>query len=356
MPQAAWWLIAAVLVAPLAAFPPETGIGLMQAKNVILIVLGLAVVIWRVPNPWVQGFAAWCVLAFLDSGLRVWALTGVLAVLAWCLLYAEAARLTETWWRKVRLAIAVAALFQIAWVGLQAAGIDPVFTGAPSYPSSAVRGGPPPLIGWFGNPMDMALFLGLSLPALAALSPWLLAAGAVGILALGATVGAVALAIAALWRAPTWRWRAAVAVMLLLVGAWFAAVRDPQGPGLRPLVWTQAAVLAAQRPVFGWGPNALGYRILLIHPATKELWNFLFNEWLQASMELGVPAAVLAGGWLVHTGLRLRGRWARTGEALPACLILLAASTFSIPFRIGPTALLAALYLGRLEAVAREAE
>lgn len=354
MPLSVFWLIAAVLLAPLAAFPPETGIGLMQAKTVLFIVFGLAVVVWRVPNPWIQGLVAWTVLAFLASGMRTWALTGVLAVLAWSLLYAEATRLTEASWRKVRLAVAAAAVFQLAWMGLQAAGVDPIFVGAPSYPSSAVRGGPPAVVGWFSNPMDTSLFLGVSLPVLAAVSPWLLVLAALGIVALGATVGAVALAIVALWWAPSWPWRATVAAGLLILGVWFVAVRDPGGMGLRPVVWTQAVVLAAQRPLLGWGPNALGYRIHLIHPATNERWNFLFNDWLQAALELGVAAPALAVGWLGSTLWRLRGRWAQTGEALPALLVLLAASTFSIPLRIGPTALLAALYLGRLEAIANE--
>ena len=48
-------------------------------------------------------------------------------------------------------------------------------------------------------------------------------------------------------------------------------------------------------------------------------------------------------------GRRLRGRVSAGAELAPVLAILLAASCFSIPFRIGPVALLAALVLGQLE-------
>ena len=88
---------------------------------------------------------------------------------------------------------------------------------------------------------------------------------------------------------------------------------------------------------------------------TNERWNYFFSEWLQGTVELGFGAPLLAAGYLVSLARRLRGRWAACGEALPGALALLAVSFFSIPLRIVPTALLAALWLGRLESIAQEA-
>ena len=354
MPLTTWWLIAAVVLVPLVAFPASSGIGLAQAKNALVVVFGLGLIVWRLPSAWVKAIAALALVSFVATGMTVWALAGVLGVLAWLLVYAEASRLTDAGWRAVRWAIAGAAGFQVAWMGLQAVGLDPLFL--PLSYRGDVLPGTPPVVGWFGNPMDAAVFLGLSLPAAVALSPWLLVPGAVVIGALGATAGAVCVALTALWVVPSWRWRAAAAVVLLAAGAAFALVRDPQGAGLRPVIWRNAAALAWARPVLGWGPNAVGYRLRTIHPRTVEHWDFYFNEWLQGGVELGLAGPALALGYLASLAWRLRRCGHALGEALPGALALLALSTFSIPLRIGPAALLGALYLGRLEGLAQEAQ
>lgn len=380
MPLTVWWLVAAVVIAPLAFFPATTGVTIAQAKNVVVIVAALALVVWRLPHLWAQALAVLSLLAFMATGFSGWALTGVLGIFGWLVVYGEASRLTDDGWRLVRRAIAAAALVQIAWMGVQAAGADPIFTpldyrgGIPlrhqdggrivachdpepaararcldEHREQGYRVDRPAAIGWFDNPMDTALFVGLSLPAVSALSPWLLVLGGAAIWSLGATAGAVCFAIAALWTAPSWRWRAALAAVLIVGGTWFLAIRDPQGAGLRPTIWRNAATLALHRPVLGWGPNAVGYRIQTIHPVTHERWDFVFNEWLQGALELGLAGPALVLGYLGSLAWRLRRRWRELGEELPAVLALLAVSTFSIPLRVGPVALLGALYLGRLE-------
>src|SRR3990167_1144353 len=354
MPLTTWWLVAAVVLAPLAAFPGSSGIGLAQAKNALVVVFGLGLIVWRLPSVWAQAFAALALLSFMAAVMTVWALAGVLGVFAWLLVYAEAARLSDAGWRAIRWAMAGAALFQIAWMGLQALGLDPVFRPL-SYRGDPLPG-PAPVVGWFSNPMDTAVFLGLSLPAAAALSPWLLLPGALALWTLGSTAGIVCLAVTACWIVPGWRWRATTAVVLVAGGLAFSLVRDPQGMGLRPAIWRNAAQLAWARPVLGWGPNGVGYRLRTIHPRTVEHWDFYFCEWLQGAVELGLAGPALALGYLASLAWRLRRRGHALGEALPGALALLALSTFSIPLRIGPAALLGALYLGRLEGLAREAQ
>ena len=84
-------------------------------------------------------------------------------------------------------------------------------------------------------------------------------------------------------------------------------------------------------------------------PRTELRWNFVFNEWLQAWLELGLVAPALAIGYLVTLLRRLRDRVVEMAELAPALAFLLLASLFSIPLRIGPVALAAALVLGQME-------
>ena len=286
-----WWLIAAVLAAPLAVLPAGSGPGLMQTKNLAFLLLGAGAVVWTVRNPWLRAFVAWTLAAYLWSGAHAWALMGVLGVLAWALLYQQATTLSESAWRKVRVAIVASALLQVAWMGVQALDHDPIFVPAPT------QGGIVPtrleLVGWFGNPMDLALFLGVALPLVVAVHPLLggIVAGAI-LLALHTTVGAVAVAVTALWclwrRTGAWWARGVLGLVVGGVGLAYVLVADPQGAGSRPVIWRQTVPLIAARPLLGWGPNSLDYRVLLLIPRTEQRWNFVFNEWLQAAMEMGI--------------------------------------------------------------------
>ena len=347
------WLLVAVLVLPMAAWPDARP---SDTKNLAFLVTGAGAVVCLVRAAWLRALCAWTAVSALCAASAPWALWGLAGVLAWALLHQQAAALSPTSWRKVRAAIAAAALVQIAWLGAQALGLDPLFV--PTVTQGGIRPAHVPLTGWFGNPMDLALFLGLSLPALVAVSPWLLLPAAAALLALQATAGFVCAGTLALWlaliRLPRWcAWMAVVGILGLVVAA--VLVRDPQGLGRRPTGWAIAARLAWERPLVGWGPNAVDHRIQIVDATTNNRWNFFFNEWLQGAVELGVIGPALAAGYLVSLARRLRGRWLACGEALPAALALLAVSLFSIPLRIGPTALLAALYLGRLESIAQEA-
>ena len=345
------WLIVAVFLAPLALVPASWGASVAEAKNFAFLLLGAGTVIVLVQNPWVRAFAAWTVAAYLLAGAHGWALSAAAGVLAWALLYQSAATLSPAAWRKVRAAVVVTALGQVAWVGLQVAHWDPIFVPAP------VQSGPPPLFvgphGWFGNPMDLALFLGLALPLCAAVHPLLGGLVAFVLLGLHTTVGAVAVAVTAVWF--NWQWlrgwwtRALLVLAIALAGVSYVRVMDPQGAGLRPLIWGQTVQLIGQRPLVGWGPNALDRSVIVLTPKTELRWNFIFNEWLQAWLELGVLGPGLALGYVVTVVRRLRGRMERATELAPVFLIVLLASFFSIPFRIGPVALLAALALGQME-------
>ena len=352
------WLVVAVLLAPLTVAP-----GLPIAPHASALLFAGAWVAWRCANPWRRAFAVLALVSFLVSGMHAWAVVGLAGLLGFLLVHQEATRCSDAEWAWLRRAIVAAVAVQVAWMGLQALGHDPLFVPLSYHGAELAAPEPSRLVtlGWFGNPMDTALYLGVSLPAIVALRPWLLLPMAVVIAAQGATVGLVSLAVTTLWLAWTRASRVvalALLVSLVIGSAWFLTRVDPQGLGLRPAGWAIAARLAWMRPLTGWGPNALDSPMLQVttnHPwPPGERWNFFFNEWLQGAMELGLGAPLLAAGYLVSLARRLRGRWAACGEALPAVLVLLAVSCFSIPLRIVPTALLAALWLGRLEAVANE--
>lgn len=350
MSLGAWWLVAAMLVAPLAVFPAVTGIGIAQAKNGFFIMLGLALVVWRMPNGWLQAFAALAVLGTMRAGLTSWAMVGLLGILAWLLVYEEASRLSDRAWHLLRIAACGAVGVQLAWMAVQWFGLDPLFRPLDAHGQPAA--GPAPVVGWFSNASDTALFLGLSLPLVAALSPWLLLPCALGLAILRSTGGVACLAVVMLWlaaRARSWAITGALGLLVVVGAAGFFRYVDPPSGGYRVPVWKHATALVALQPLTGWGPNAVGHRLQIVR-ANTERWEFLHNEWLQGALEFGVGGPALAAAYLVTLGWRLRhGRWREAGEAVPAAVALVLVSLFSIPLRIGPTALLAALYLGRLE-------
>lgn len=370
------WLVAAVLVTSFAAWPSP--IDPMQLRNAVFIILGLFGIVWLIPNWWLRAFLAWAVVSFVWSGARVWGMAGLLGLLAWAVFYREAMDLTDKTWRLICWVVVVVCAAQGVWMGLQALDLDPYFRAvtwrgelqfvhATRDPVSCTLGdqhclqvvrefgyqpAPVPVSGWFLNPMDGALFLGLAAPMLAAIHPALVLLAALPIIVwLRATVGVVALAVLAVWLGRRW-WPvvlpATVAAMLGL--AWRL---DPQGVGLKSTLWQTTLFLIDQRPWTGWGPNAVTYAVFPFQPQNNLLWNFLFNEWLQGALEFGLPALTFAAGYVMTLACRgWRCRF-RLGELAPALLILVAVSTFSIPFRIGPVALLSALYLGRFDGIVR---
>ena len=201
------WLIVAVLAAPLALVPASWGT-VAEAKTFAFLLLGGMIVLALVQNLWVRAFAAWTVIAYLLAGAHGWALTAVAGVLAWALLYQQASMLTEPAWRKVRLAVLASALFQVAWLGLQLADRDPLFSAALT--QGLIQPSVMPAVGWLGNPMDLSLYLGVALPLLAAVRPaWVgltaatLTAGAI-LAVLHTSVGAVAVGTTGVWL--LWSW------------------------------------------------------------------------------------------------------------------------------------------------------
>ena len=354
------WLLGSVLLAPLAVWPAPGDP--MQFRNAFFIVAGLVGILWLVPNWWLRAFCGWAVVSFALTGATWWGMAGLLGLLAWVIFYREAAHLTDRQWANLRVAVLVACAFQVGWMGLQAIGRDPLFQPV-SWRGELVPAASLQIAGWLLNPMDAALFLGLSAPLLMALSPWYLLLVAVPILLwLKATAGLAAIAIAAGWHFRA-SWKITVPVLALVVGIW-AWQLDPQGFGPKPTVWRSLGLVVARQPVLGAGPNALGYSVRTFQPVpiqdgtgvtadrheTLE-WNFAFNEWLQGTVEFGVVGLALAAAYVGSLIWRLRRRWTLVGECAPAFLILLATSLGSIPFRIGPVALLSALYLGRLDAL-----
>lgn len=373
-----YWLILVALLLPLASFPATTGIGIAQAKNAAFIVLGLIGLVWLVPGLWLRAFLVWTMLAFVAAGMHSWALAGMLGLLAWVACYFLIARLNRSAWRTVCVAVSAAALFQVAWMGLQFAGHDPVFWGLSDQggvrfefegrarPSECLPGpfmqacvqnhlaagyllARPPAIGWFSNGTDTALFLGLSLPAVAAISPWLAVPVVFALLAfLRSTVGLLLVVLTACWWC--WRrgWRGASLLVASLAGLGiplYVWLLDPAGLAHRWVIWQHAWALSLIRPVVGWGPNAVGHRLRI--QAAGERWEFLHQEWLQGALEFGWVGVALALATAVSFAL---AAWRRglADVATAGFLAVLVASCFAIPFRIGPTAFLSALYLGRL--------
>lgn len=350
------WLIAAVLVAPLGINPFGASTGVMQAKNALLIHLGMGCVIWMLSSRWLQAILAVAWLSWLVNGMHGFLFIGLLGLVCWALLFEQATRLTDPQWRNIRAAIVIAACLQLAWMLIQATGHDPIFLGIASpgqgaeHVDSALR---VPIEGWFSNTSDAALFLGLSLPAAVAWHPALGLVVAAGVLAMRSTAGLVCVGLVALWWCARRGWRAFGAGMaVVVIGAglfwWFL---DPQGVGWRPTIWRAGFGVFLAKPITGWGLNAVDYSILVDSPVGR--WQFLQNEWLQLGVETGVMGlgVVVAYAWSLLW--RMASAWERLGELVPAVLMLLVVSLFSIPFRIGPVALLGALYLGRTERLLR---
>lgn len=358
--RGAWWLGLAVLVTPLAAFPSAWGIGLMQAKNVAFILLGLALVLALFPNRWLQAFSVWTLISFVFSGLFSASLIGLLGLFAWGLVYTVAYRLSTAEWSTVRKLITVSACVQVVWLGVQAASLDLLFQPISWWTGAPVEG-PVPLVGWFANASDTALFLGLALPATLMVSPWMLVPLAGALVLLGSTAGIAALAGCLGWVAwRRWGGRGLVVAGLLVAlgGGVFVTQIDHGRSHSRPWIITQQAwQLAQMRPVSGWGVNAVDTRLIIQRPRTRERWNFLFNEWLQGLVEVGAVGVLVALGYLGDLGRRLwRPGALRHAQELGLALgLLVGLSVISIPFRVGPVALLAACYLGRLDAVLNEA-
>lgn len=357
------WLALAVLAVPLGVLPAAWTDSVAQAKNFFFIFLiGLGTILLFLESWWLRVFVAWVLASFIWSGARMWALAGFLGVLGWAVCWQAASRLTEETWDRIRLAITGAALFQVAWMVLQALGYDPLFSPV-SYWGTPLSGSVP-AIGWFSNPSDTALFLGLSLPAILPVSRWVAVLVVVAIgFGLGSVAGLLAIGITLGW--VLWRWagqpiRVRAGILLIAVSAIGAILWrfEFQGLGTRLTIWRHAWDLAWMAPVIGWGPNAIGYRLQVHIPDRLERWEFLFSEPLQGAVELGFVGLALGVGFLAYLGWRAlsASRVVDFGELVPACLILLGVSLFSIPLRIGPTALLSALYLGRLEGIIREEE
>ena len=331
---------------------------MFQIKTLGLALVAAAGIVALVPNVWIRALVVWaaCLTAVTRTDAAYLAFG---MMLAWCVVYVVASRCDDVAWRTVRWGITVGALLIVTWMACQAVTIDPLrplgeawTLHAMGYGGKKLPGVPPPVQGPFGNAMDAALVLGLSLPAVAVTLPWALPViGVMMLVYLKATAGAVCLMIVAGWLA--WRRsRRAAWIGAALLSA-FAIVHvtwiDPQGLGGRPATWLYAVVMIAAKPLTGWGLNVLGNTLYLVDPKINEHWGFLFNEYLQISVELGLPALLLVVIYMTTTFRVLKGR--QWGELAPAVLALAITSAFSIPFRIGPTALLAALYLGRLHAV-----
>lgn len=358
-----------MLLAPLAVLPASWGVRLPQAKNALMILLCLALVVWLVRSWWVRAFLILAGVSYAASTMKVWGFAGLMALLGWALVYDQAGRLSEASWTKLRVAIAIAALVQVAWLGVQALDADPLFRRV-STMTGQPEAGPIPLVGWFGNRTDLAIFLGLSLPALAMLPRWwgpALAGGTalVILVVLKSTSGFVPVAIVAGWLGWRWSRRQPVAlrrslmvglgvVFLAVAGLFFVVLDPPFGQptaqtawAYKPTVWVTSLNLALMQPWTGWGPNALGYRVHIIL-GDRDEYAFAFNEWVQGALEFGFPTVLLAAGYVGFVLARMRRR-PDLAELRPAFVSIVLLTMFSIPFRVGPAALLVAVWLGQLE-------
>lgn len=347
-----WWLALGAVLGPLAVTPLGFAETLAQAKNNAFLHLGLGVAVWSVRDAWVQTFVVLAWLSFWASGMAGWSFIGLLGVLAWALCYEAAGQVDTAWlWR----AITVGAAAQMAWMVVQLTGHDALFVPINLGGSIATDRVTPP-VGFFGNPSDAGLFLGLSLPAIAVTLPWLLPVTALAILLQHSTGGLVCLAVTALWLGARWGGAgvAAAGGVLMAVASFHFTYLDPHNfDGVRTLAWRQGWHVATLHPWLGWGPNAVDHRLVMVDVQGARL-NFLFNEYLQSAVEMGFAAPALAIGYGCALLRRIwrAAAWAHAG--VPALVMVAVTASFSIPYRIGPVALLSALYLGRLQAAVKE--
>ena len=365
---ASWWLIVALVVTPLALPPPSSltgpSVAVMQAKSVAFVLLGLSFVLWALESWWLRAVLAWTWVSVGVAGMPNWALWGLLGVMAWTLTCHAASVLTPAGWRRVQWAIAGAALGQVGLMGLQTAGIDPLRALSLGYFLTPVgllgSGGdhPDPSLpvwteGWFSNPMDASVFLGLSLPALLAIHPVLALLAGIAIVSLKTTAGFALLAMTALWWAARRHWSVGMAAgaWLLASGAAFLSYLDVGGLGAKPMIWRAGWNLLWAHPVTGFGVNALDHGFTLTSHDGRWRWNFLFSDVLQWGVETGVVGPLLALAFVVWLAIRTWRTWPAGAPSVLPVAMALVVSTASIPFRIGPVALLTAISVGRLMAV-----
>lgn len=360
-PHRGWLILLAAssfVVFPII-LPGDVTLSHAQAKATVFLLGGLLLLGWMLlPTWWLRAGLVLGVLSAVASGLRIWALAPLVAYLIWGTGVGWAGGLDDEAWRRVRWVITIAAAIQAAWMGWQwitAYAGDPLYW--PSLRLFALKTVPgdgrlliTAPIGFFGNPSDAGLFLGLALPF--AMTWW--AAGLIAGGAILSSSGAATLlvAVAASWWLLRRRWRwwlvpvgaGGLAALGVLYGwldpAW--AGGSLQG---RLAVWDQALVLIARAPWLGWGWGSLGTRVNIVWQT--ERWTYLHNEWLQVAMEGGIVALLLALIVLIWLACRL---WERgiTDERIPGLFAVIVAATVSIPFRLAPTALLVAVWIGGL--------
>ena len=346
-------LLGAVLVGPLAVNGFGASATMAAGKNALFIHIGLALAVLTTANPWLRAFcgAAW--VSFFANGMHSFLFLGLLGVCAFAVVHGVAARLTMPEWAQVRVAILVAVTFQIAWMAMQATGYDPIFQPV-DHTMQPNRQLTMPIIGWFSNTSDLALFLGLALPALGAIH-WGLAA-IVAAVVLGAIRSTAGLLCVVVWilAGAARIGRVAFGVALatcVLGGAAYMLWRDRAPQEWRPTIWRAAAGIIATRPVVGYGVNALDITAVIDSPVGR--WNFLQNEWLQTTLEMGVLGLACAVGYTTALARRCWRQWRE--ECVVAAGMLVIVSCVSIPFHVGPVALLAACYLGRLDQACQHA-
>lgn len=349
------WLLAAVVLAPLAVTPFGAAPTIMQAKNAFFVDMGLALAVWSVRSWWLRAGLIVAAIGFLTSGMRGWAFVGVLGMLAFAFVYQAASEMTRADWVRLRWVTAVAVGFQVLWMGMQALVLDPLFIPAigpghvPVYDGTIVTG-------WFSNASDTAAFFGLALPLLASLHAAVAVPVAlVTVLVLHSTAGLIAVALTTLWFAwcRSGRLAAGVAGLGLLAAPFWIYVDAGVGNAFKVFIWRHSVFLFSFHPWIGWGPNAVEYRLLIDNPLTHERWNFLFNEWLQGGVELGIPILAVGVGFALLGLMRAWRYRVVAPELMAGVLVTLALVTMSNALRIGPCALLMALYLGRLDGLAQ---
>ena len=92
----------------------------------------------------------------------------------------------------------------------------------------------------------------------------------------------------------------------------------------------------------------LGYQVVMVSSVGRV--EALFSEWLQWTLEAGVLGLGLALAYLGTLAWRVVRTWPVGRAHLAPVLMTLLLSLISIPFRLVPVALLAACYVGRLDA------
>jgi len=249
-------------------------------------------------------------------------------------------------------AMCIIAIFQVAYMCLQALGLDPLFKPAAGMTER-------PVTGLMANRNEVSALLAFCFPAfLRGRWKWGLLAILLGLCLARTAAGLVS--AAAGWaffqclRGRLYSGLAAAAGGVLL----YVLLIDGFGTE-RLEVWRRGLLLYKQHWLLGSG---IGHWKAVAPVIDGNRWTYAHNEYLQGLFEMGIPFAVIVFGYLCRVAVRTwrifsaAGRDARptnTMIAATALVVVAANAGINFPFHVATTAMVAVTWMALFEIESR---